>query len=113
MYTSIAKVCPLLECNSMDELNLFISESVIMKNFEHRNVLGLIGVSVGIQNDIATPYIILPYMANGDLKGYLQHKRSEAQDDPEVLPKVPNLITLFIISYLYVKGLYRKNEFCI
>ena len=48
-----------------------------------------------MQDDIATPYIILPYMANGDLKGYLQHKRSEAQDDPEVLPKIFYLITLF------------------
>ena len=72
----------------MDELNLFISESVIMKNFEHRNVLGLIGVSVGVHDDIAIPYIILPYMANGDLKEYLQYKRSEAENNPESLFKV-------------------------
>ena len=72
----------------MDELNSFISESVIMKDFKHRNVLGLIGVSVAVEGDIAAPYIILPYMVNGDLKGYLQHKRNEAQDNPESLLKV-------------------------
>ena len=72
----------------MDELNLFISESVIMKNFKHKNVLGLIGVYVGVQDDIAAPYIILPYMANGDLKEYLQHKRSEIENNPESLFEV-------------------------
>ena len=72
----------------MDELNIFISESVIMKDFKHRNVLGLVGVSVGVKDEIAAPYIILPFMANGDLKRYLQHKRSEANDNPESLFKV-------------------------
>ena len=77
-----------LECRNMDELNLFISESVIMKNFKHTNVLGLVGVSVGVTDDVTAPYIILPYMVNGDLKGYLQSKRSEAEDNREPLFKV-------------------------
>ena len=72
----------------MDELNLFISESVIMKDFKHKNVLGLVGVSVGVTDDITAPYIILPYMFNGDLKGYLQSKRIEAEDNQESLYKV-------------------------
>ena len=84
-----------LECQNMDELNLFISESVIMKNFQHRNILNLVGVSVGIIDEIAAPYIILPFMANGDLKGYLQQKRSEAEDNPESLLKV--LCSIYVI----------------
>ena len=72
----------------MDELNLFISESVIMKNFKHRNVLSLVGVSVGVNDTIAAPYIILPFMANGDLKEYLQQKRNMTEDNPESLFKV-------------------------
>ena len=72
----------------MDELNTFISESVIMKDFKHRNILGLVGVSIAVESEIATPYIILPFMVNGDLKGYLQNKRSEAEDTPESLLKV-------------------------
>ena len=82
----------------MDELNSFISESVIMKDFKHRNVLGLIGVSVGVEGDIAAPYIILPYMVNRDLKGYLQHKRNEAQDNPESLLKVISYITNLYVN---------------
>ena len=93
----------------MDELNLFISESVIMKDFKHKNVLGLVGVSVGVTDDIAAPYIILPYMVNGDLKGYLQSKRSEAEDNQESLLKVFARIAnwavvtpLYIMSSLFV-----------
>ena len=83
----------------MDEINLFISESVIMKNFKHRNVLGLIGISVGVIDGIAAPYIILPFMANGDLKGYLQYQRNNTTvDDPESLFKVH--------AHTFVPGLY-------
>ena len=72
----------------MDDLNLFISESVIMKDFKHRNVLGLVGVSVGVEEDKAVPYIIIPFMANGDLKGYLKDKRTAAGRDVKALFKV-------------------------
>ena len=72
----------------MDELNLFISESVIMKDFKHKNVLGLVGISVGVTDNVTAPYIILPYMVNGDLKSYLQSKRSEAEDNKESVFKV-------------------------
>ena len=73
----------ILECHSMDDLDLFITESVIMKNFKHRNILGLVGVSVGIENEIAKPYIVLPFMVNKDLKKFLQCKRSEAGNNLE------------------------------
>ena len=46
----------------------FLQESVIMKQFNHPNVLSLIGVSV--HND--KPCIILPLMSNGDLYRYLK-----------------------------------------
>lgn len=72
----------------MEELDLFITESVIMKDFKHRNVLGLVGVSVGVEDEIAIPYIILPFMANGDLKGYLKEKRLKCGKDLDMLFKV-------------------------
>ena len=65
----------------MDDLESFITESVIMKNFKHRNVLGLVGVSVGIEDEIAKPYIVLPFMVNKDLKKFLQLKRSQAENE--------------------------------
>ena len=85
----------------MNELNLFISESVIMKNFKHRNVLGLVGVSVGVKDGIAAPYIILPFMANGDLKGYLQHKRNMTENNPESLFKVYTYLSNYYTCTCY------------
>lgn len=77
-----------LDCRTMEELDLFIAESVIMKDFKHRNVLGLIGVSVGVEDEMAIPYIILPFMANGDLKGYLKKIRVKCGKDLDELFKV-------------------------
>ena len=96
-------LCPTsLDCKSMDEINLFISESVIMKNFKHRNVLGLIGISVGVEDEIAAPYIVLPFMANGDLKRYLKHQRSNATvDNPESLFKVQMHVHLCLVPINY------------
>ena len=67
----------------MDDLDLFITESVIMKNFKHRNILGLVGVSIGIENKMAKPYIVLPFMVNKDLKKFLRFKRSEVGSNLE------------------------------
>ena len=47
----------------------FFIESLIMRRFNHPNVLRLIGVSV--HNDI--PCAILPLMINGDLKSYVKN----------------------------------------
>ena len=44
-----------------------------MKDFNHPNVLGLVGVCFDTPDDV--PYIILPYMVNGSLKDYLKMKR--------------------------------------
>ena len=38
-----------------------------MKDFDHKNVLNLVGVV--IRND--RPYVLLPYMDQGDLKNYV------------------------------------------
>ena len=51
-----------------------------MLDFDHPNVLKLLGVCF----DHQLPLLILPYMANGDLKNYLITARGE--DD--MLPKV-------------------------
>ena len=77
-----------IDCRNMEELDLFISESVIMKDFKHRNILGLVGVSVGVEDDKAIPYIILPFMENGDLKGFLKEKRVKCGKDLNMLFKV-------------------------
>ena len=78
----------LLECHSLKELHVFIAESVIMKKFKHKNVLSLVGVSVGVENEFAKPYIILPFMVNKDLKKYLKSKRKEVNNNSEAVLEV-------------------------
>ena len=52
----------------------FLAECVLMKEIEHPNVLNLLGICFNIEDSV--PYIILPFMANGDLKTYLCNKRT-------------------------------------
>ena len=57
-----------------------------MKNFQHPNVLQVLGISLETEDGL--PYIVLPYMANGDLRTFLKSKRPEAltvDQFPEVL----------------------------
>ena len=49
-------------------MEAFFGEAMVMKDFEHENVLSLIGVSIkGSQ-----PLVVLPYMEHGDLKTYIR-----------------------------------------
>jgi len=47
---------------------LFLREAILMKDFHHVHVLGVIGVSF---DSDGSPMVILPYMANGDLRQYI------------------------------------------
>ena len=56
------------------ELKAFLEESLLMKDFDHPNILNLVGVCFDTPDEI--PFIILPLMANGSLKDYLIKKRA-------------------------------------
>ena len=43
-----------------------------MKDFDHPNVLNALGV--GFNTDNRLPFVMLPFMVNGDLKTYLKRK---------------------------------------
>lgn len=45
-----------------------------MKSFTHPNILSLIGVCVDAG---PTPYIVMPFMANGSLLSYLRKERDK------------------------------------
>ena len=49
-----------------------MEESLIMKNFDHPNVLNLIGVCV---DGGPAPLLVVPFMANGSLLKYLKRER--------------------------------------
>ena len=84
-----------LDCNSLEVLESFLHESVLMKNFDHPNVLNILGV--GLDPDNGLPFIVLPFMANGNLKMYLINKRSKATD----VNQLPEVIIMTLYSYNY------------
>lgn len=47
---------------------LFLREALLMKDFWHAHVLGVIGVTF---DPDGSPMVILPFMANGDLRKYI------------------------------------------
>ena len=50
----------------------FLEEATIMKDFEHENVLSLIGVV--IKNN--KPHVVLPLMQHGDLLNFVGNERN-------------------------------------
>ncbi|XP_048252832.1 hepatocyte growth factor receptor-like [Haliotis rufescens] len=51
------------------ELQAFLQEALIMKDFHHPNVLALIGICLGMD---AMPLVVLPFMSHGDLLSYIR-----------------------------------------
>ena len=75
------------------ELDKVMKESLKMKNFDHAHVMGLIGLCLDAG---PTPYIVMPYMANGSLLQYLKRERKylllkKDADEDEVREKIFSL----------------------
>ncbi|XP_065903512.1 uncharacterized protein [Dysidea avara] len=71
---------------SSSQTKEFIKECTIAQNFNHPNVLSLIGVSVVTKEAILL--MVLPFMSHGDVKSFLKSKRGdkiEVNDFPEGL----------------------------
>jgi len=65
--------------NSLEGLKSILNESVLMKNFDHPNVLTICGVCLKSEHESGLPCIVLPFMANGDLKSYLKNNRTKSE----------------------------------
>lgn len=52
----------------------FLDEALIMKDFDHENILSLIGICLGKDH---MPLVVLPYMAHGDLLSYLRNVNNQ------------------------------------
>lgn len=55
---------------SLEAVEEFLQEAVIMREFNHQNVMSLLGVSVSEEK----PCVLLPLLSNGDLKKYLKNQ---------------------------------------
>ena len=67
-------------------MDRFVEESLKMSRFKHSHVMGLIGMCLDAG---PTPFIIMPYMANGSLLKYLKRERNNIvvsgnEDDDDV-----------------------------
>ncbi|XP_059172445.1 ephrin type-B receptor 1-B-like [Physella acuta] len=51
------------------DLKGFVQEAVMMREFQHPNVLGLVGLS---EKEPGVPFVVLPFMENGDLLTYVR-----------------------------------------
>jgi len=58
---------------------------MLMSEFQHPHVLGLIGISLDANN---SPYLLLPYMENGDLREFLKNKRGSSMSNITSYPAV-------------------------
>ncbi|XP_065199432.1 uncharacterized protein LOC135831099 [Sycon ciliatum] len=68
--TMTVAVKTLKAVNSIEDVDNFLSEALIMQNFHHPNIVGLVGVCLRLSGP---PLVCLEYMAEGDLRSYLQH----------------------------------------
>ncbi|XP_053377268.1 hepatocyte growth factor receptor-like isoform X2 [Mercenaria mercenaria] len=67
------------------DVQAFLKEALIMKDFKHKNVLNLIGICLGMDD---MPLVVLPYMRHGDLLTYIRNE--------ENAPTIKDLITFGI-----------------
>ena len=59
---------------SLDAMKDLVAESAIMKTFHHPNVLPLLGVCIDYDDEDMLK-IVMPFMANGDLRTFLKINR--------------------------------------
>ena len=70
---------------SLSEFAEFMEECNIAKNFDHPNVLSILGISFTPEEN--KPLMVMPYMHHGDVKSYLKSKRGgvvEIEEFPQV-----------------------------
>ncbi|XP_062427637.1 tyrosine-protein kinase Mer isoform X4 [Rhea pennata] len=63
---------------SQREIEEFLSEAACMKDFDHPNVIKLLGVCIELSSQqVPKPMVILPFMKYGDLHSFLLRSRLE------------------------------------
>ena len=70
---------------SLSEIAEFMEECNVAKNFDHPNVLSILGISFTPEEN--KPLMVMPYMHHGDVKSYLKSKRGsvvEIEEFPQV-----------------------------
>ena len=65
-----------------------------MKRFSHSNIVGLLGVCFDTPEGY--PYLVLPFMTNGNIRDYLRERRVHETDTASI----PDVRVFFPYTYL-------------
>ena len=82
---------------SLDAMKDLVAESAIMKTFHHPNVLPLLGVCIDYDDEDVLK-IVIPFMANGDLRTFLKDSRispNNTEEYSEVCDTFYNCIAMY------------------
>ena len=85
VYNTDSMYISYTDLSSKQELRSLLNESLLMRRFDHPNIVGLLGVCFDTPDGY--PYLILPYMINGNVRDYLKDKRVH-HTNTAVLPDV-------------------------
>ncbi|XP_051506694.1 tyrosine-protein kinase Mer-like isoform X2 [Myxocyprinus asiaticus] len=92
---------------SQREIEEFLNEAACMKDFQHRNVIRLLGVCLEVgSGHFPKPMVVLPFMKYGDLHSFLL--RSRLRDSPADLP-IQMLLKFMIDIALGMEYLSNRN----
>ena len=65
---------PLVGVSTADQVEKMLSEVAKMEDLHHPNLMPLIGVCISVDHGMS---IVIPYMANGSLLGFLKRERDQ------------------------------------
>ncbi|XP_031360158.1 tyrosine-protein kinase Mer isoform X3 [Lonchura striata] len=92
---------------SQREIEEFLSEAACMKDFDHPNVIKLLGVCIELSSlQVPKPMVILPFMKYGDLHSFLLRSRLEMA--PQFVP-LQTLVKFMVDIALGMEYLSNRN----
>ena len=83
-----------------------LKEVTTMLSFSHPNVMSLIGLCY----DEEMPLIIMPYMSNGNVLGYVQEKRNELHFDKQAKQEEVCITNNFAVIDTYIKFVHPPSQ---
>jgi len=104
-YTHTKHIFTHTDLVSEDEVKGFFAESLIMKDFSHTHILGLLGMC--LDSPDFSPCIVLPFMANGSMKDYLKSKRVHVMD----VDTYPEVCEMHNQAFLTARSATNLNMF--